>query len=133
MGPFGIALARRAVAGVTARLARTLHECNSFNAAWLPFGGFLPGGLRAALMVALAAGSGGPAVSLACATTVAAAVTALLGAAAVRPSAGAVGRMAGACGRGFRPPAGAPVGGGDRHPDHLLDVAQEGCFLVIAE
>ena len=50
---------------------------------------------------------------------------------ALRPSAIAVLGML--RGRRVGPPAGAPVGRGDRHPDQPLDVAQEGAFLVIAE
>jgi hypothetical protein len=32
------------VAGIAARLARALHKCNIFDAAWLPFRGLAPVG-----------------------------------------------------------------------------------------
>ena len=42
-----------AVAGVAARLILALQECNISYAVWLPCGGFLPGGLCMAGLVAI--------------------------------------------------------------------------------
>src|SRR5665647_1620507 len=84
--------------------------------------------LARATLLAVAAVMG--AVALVAGTAVAVTVS-TLAMAALRPAAIAVlGMLRGRC---VGPSAGAPVGGGDRHPDQPFDIAQEGAFLVIAE
>ena len=122
------------MAGVAARLVRTLEECNISDAVWLPRRGFRPGGglltilARVAALVAVAWSLRAVAV-IALVTAIppaaiSAAVSALLVAVTMRSPAIAVagillrGPMGGAL-------AGAAVGGRDCHPDQPLDVAQE--------
>ena len=40
------------MAGIAARLVRALHECNIFDAAWLPLGGVRPGCLGLSVVLA---------------------------------------------------------------------------------
>src|ERR1035437_5387857 len=131
------ASALRPMAGVAARLVRTLEECNISDAVWLPRRGFRPGGgllailARVAALVAVAWSLRAVAV-IALVTAISAAVSALLVAVTMRSPAIAVagillrGPMGGAL-------AGAAVDGRDCHPDQPLEVAQERRFLVIAE